>query len=309
MLTRIVHFFFLVLAISHLVNIKILIDHDSSVKDSIKSFEQRFAEANTTQQKLFISSEEDFRKFVSKTAGNDTLREQITEHREDKATLKEQLFTKQTEIDKAYIEIQQLRSQDQGQRQRIDTLESLVAQGKTNPEDTAAFLLRMHDLELANISVLNEKNATQTRIDEANQDLQQKAKEIAVLNKSLEEVRDHLVRSKTLVEDLRTERVILEKKMEAQRAAEKQELIEVAARKAERLKQENQREKQRLTILVEDAEKRVQTIPTERNNVNEVARVTTELENARNSIETLEKEAEKQVSHLVGKLSNFAPHG
>ena len=309
MLTRIVHFFFLVLAISHLVNIKILIDHDSSVKDSIKSFEQRFAEANKTQQKLFISSEEDFRKFVSKTAGNDTLREQITEHREDKATLKEQLFTKQTEIDKAYIEIQQLRSQDQGQRQRIDTLESLVAQGKTNPEDTAAFLLRMHDLELANISVLNEKNATQTRIDEANQDLQQKAKEIAVLNKSLEEVRDHLVRSKTLVEDLRTERVILEKKMEAQRAAEKQELIEVAARKAERLKQENQREKQRLTILVEDAEKRVQTIPTERNNVNEVARVTTELENARNSIETLEKEAEKQVSHLVWKLSNFAPHG
>ena len=272
----------------------LLVNNDSSLNNS---FNKKFEEATTTSQKLFISTQEAFYKYTSKSTINDSLREQLSEQREIKATLKEQLHAKQRALDKTGIEIQQLRVQDRDQRETITALKSSAAQGRTNPEDTAAFQIRMRDLELANINVSNEKKAAEAKTVEAGQVIKLKDDEVSSLHRNLEEVKDQLAHFEALAEDLRAEHVTLEKKMEAQRATEKEELIQVATRKAERLRQANEREKHQLRILIEDAEKRIQKFSTERNDVSEVTRITTELEDARKSIKTLEKEMEKQVCH------------
>ena len=268
----------------------------SSVKGSMRTYEQRFEEATTSSQKLALSVQRELHTLRCNDSVNDNLREQVTEHREIKATLREQLYAEQRARDRAASEVKRLLIQDEDQKRKLAALEIEVARSQRETKEVPSILLRVHDLESANKAIQHEKEEAERKAHQISKQVQQKTEDMKDLQNRITELEKKLEESKNIEEVLRTERSIYEKEADAQRAAEKQDILEAARRKAERLKNQAEDEKQQLSLKLEEAKKEVQEVTSKQQEAIRATGVFNDLEKSRKCVEVLEKGMEKRVS-------------
>ena len=268
----------------------------SSVKESMKTYEQKFAEATTSSQRLALSVQQELHTLACNDNVNNTLREQVTEHREVKATLREQLCNEQRTRDKMACEVQRLRIQDEDQRRRILALEFEMSESKRRAEDAPSIMLRVHDLESANKVIQTEKDEAESKAQRFTEEMQQKAEEVAIFQSRVIELEKQLQESTSIQDILRNERTSFEKEADARRAADKRDIIEAARRKAERLRNQSEDEKHQLRLKLGEAENEIQKLSSKQQEVIATTSVHADLMKSRKCVETLEKDIEKQAS-------------
>ena len=233
-----------------------------SVKESLSIFEQRTGEATTSAQKLALSVQKELQVMTRHAPTNSVLQEQVTEHREAKASVTEQLNMARIQLTQAQCEVSNLRQREQEQSQAVQSLQAEVSQIRKQPTDATAIMLRLHDVETLNRDLQVQKTAAERDTQLVNQKLQQKERETNNLVDQLSGLQLKLEESQGHQEALRNERASFENHIKIQRAAEEAKVRKTEKDCFEQLKRDYENEARKLEVQLQKAEQEIQRLTT-----------------------------------------------
>ena len=264
----------------------------------MQAHEELSAKTLITQERLTALVQGELQTLCGHATTGKLLQEQVAEHREEKAAVRDQLENARLELTKAKCEISSFGAKDEEQRRKIIELEAEITNARQNPADAAATMLRLHDLEVSNKSLEGQKLAVQKELEGVTHQIQLKSDEVANLNTRLNGLQLQLEDAQAAQETLRNERADYEKEVETQRAHDKRALSEAAENAMSRLQGEFENEKQQLLHKLEGAEKEIKKLMarqeytlTDKDNSKE------EAANARKALDKMAIEKQIEVVH------------
>ncbi|KAG8532927.1 uncharacterized protein KY384_002805 [Bacidia gigantensis] len=268
--------------------------YNMSVKDSVQLFEKKSEENTTCAQKLALSVQNQLEELSRSSPNAKLLQDQIIEHRETKACINEQLNGTRLQLTEARCELSHLRAHEQGQMQKIHSLQTEVVKAREQQRTPPVIMLRLHDLELEKRDLSNSKIEMEKQTQVLSKECHQKEAELNKVLSQLASIQVQLEESQAAQNMLQAERSDLQSQLTAQKSVDELRMTNFNDALLARQQQEFDDEKQILESELQKAGSMIQELQQQRAAL--PARVDGLEEKVMEQVQRLEKEKQDEVS-------------